>query len=135
MQRLQLIGRSFFLAALLAFSARAAMAQDPVKAAPESYKVTSENRYVRVLDIHLTASGKVPMHSHPGYVAVALTPCKVRFTSPDGKTQEAEFKPGEAVWREAESHSAENLSTSECHALNIEVKGAVREKAASGKTK
>jgi quercetin dioxygenase-like cupin family protein len=135
MQKLRLLGRSFFLTALLAFSARVVTAQDPAKVAPESYKVTSENKYVRVLDIHLKASAKVPMHSHPGYVAVALTPCKVRFTTPDGKTQEAEFKPGEAVWREAESHSAESLNSSECHALNIEVKGAVPKKRASSKTK
>lgn len=118
-----LIPKSFFAAAL-ACCAGGALAQDPVKVAPEAYKATSGNDYVRVLDIHLKAGSKAPMHSHPGYVAVAVTPCKVRFTSPQGKTQEVEFKPGEAIWRDAESHSVENLGTTECHALNIEVKKA-----------
>ena len=110
--------------AAIAFAASAALAQDPVKVAPDTYKVVTENQYVRVLDVHLKPAGKSAMHSHPGYVAVALTACKVRFTSADGKTQVVDFKPGEPSWRDAESHSAENIGTSECHALNIEVKSA-----------
>jgi beta-alanine degradation protein BauB len=135
MPRIPLLGRSFLLVALVALCASVVMAQDPAKVAPESYKVTSENKYVRVLDVHLKASAKVPMHSHPGYVAVGLTPCKVRFTSPDGKSQEADLEAGEPMWRDAESHSAENLGASECHALNIEVKAATAKKGTSPKTK
>jgi quercetin dioxygenase-like cupin family protein len=128
MSKLDLIAHTSFLAALLALSGGAALAQDPAKVAPEAYKVTSDNQYVRVLDIHLKPGGKSPMHSHPGYVAVALTPCKVRFSAPDGKSQEVEFKGGEASWRDSESHSVENLGTAECHVMNIEVKSASKEK-------
>jgi len=124
MRKLRSVIPSSFLAASLAFSASGALAQDPTKVAPEIYKVTAENKYVRVLDIHLKAGGKSPMHSHPGYVAVALSPCRVRFISAQGKTQVVEFKPGEASWREAESHSVENVGTTQCHALNVEVKSA-----------
>ena len=132
---LRLLGRTFFFLAPVALSAHVVMAQDPAKVAPETYTVTSENEYVRVLDVHLKASAKTAMHSHPGNVAVALTPCKVRFTSPDGKSQDVEFKPGQAMWGEALSHISENIGTSECHALNIEVKAAAAKKGASPKTK
>jgi quercetin dioxygenase-like cupin family protein len=108
----------------LAFATLSAKAQDPAQVAPDIYKVTIDNEDVRVLDIHLKAGGKSPMHSHPAYVVVAFTPCKVKFTSPDGTVEEAELKAGEAVWREAESHSVDNIGTTECHVLNIEVKNA-----------
>jgi quercetin dioxygenase-like cupin family protein len=128
MSKLNRTGYASFVAALLALSAGTALAQDPVKVAPEVYKVISDNQYVRVLDVHLKPGGKSSMHSHPGYVAVAMTPCRVRFYAPDGKSQEVEFKGGEASWREAESHSVENLGTTECHVMNIEVKNANKEK-------
>jgi quercetin dioxygenase-like cupin family protein len=135
MPRLRLLGRAFFVLALVALSANMVMAQDPAKVAPETYKVTSDNEYVRVLDIHIKPSAKVVMHSHPGNVVVALTPCKIRFTSPDGKSQDLEFKAGETVWLEALSHSSENIGTSECHAVNIEVKAATAKKGAAPKAK
>ena len=128
MSKLNLTRYAALIAALSALSAGAALAQDPVKVAPEVYKVTSDNQYVRVLDVHLKPGGKSSMHSHPGYVAVALTPCKVRFSAPDGKSQEVELKGGEAGWRDAESHSVENVGTAECHVVNIEVKNANKEK-------
>ena len=112
-----------------------AVAQDPVKVAPDNYKVTVNNSRVRVLDVHIKPGEKIPMHSHPGYVAVGITPCKVRFTSPDGKSAEVDLKEGETFWRDAESHAAENIGTAECHALNIEVKGASGKKAPSKKAK
>ena len=135
MTRLRLLGRGFFLVALVAFSARVVIGQDAAKVAADTYKVTSENKYVRVLDVHIKAGAKVPMHSHPGYVAVAVTDCKVRFTGPDGKSQVADFKAGDAMWREAESHSTENIGVNECHAMNIEVKAAAHKSASAAKTK
>jgi quercetin dioxygenase-like cupin family protein len=128
MSKLKFTGFTSLIAALLALSAGAALAQDPVKVAPETYKVTSDNQYVRVLEVHLKPGGKSPMHSHPGYVAVALTPCRVRFSGPDGKSQEVEFKGGESSWRDAESHSVENLGTADCRVMNIEVKNATKGK-------
>lgn len=108
--------------------AATALAQDPVKVAPGNYKATTDNASVRVLDVHLKPGEKVPMHSHPGYVAVALTPCKVRFTNLAGKTQDVEFKPGDAAWRDAETHAAQNIGESECHVLNIELKSGPKAK-------
>ena len=103
----------------------AAPAQDPVRAAPATHKVLLENDRVRVLDIHVPARGRALMHSHPtGYVAVAMTDCRMRFTFPGGKTSETTLHAGDVVWRDPVTHSAENLGTSECHVLNVEPKTA-----------
>lgn len=120
---------------LLAVSAAALMAQDPVKVAPGTYKVTVDNPSVRVLDVHLKPGEKVPMHSHPGYVVVALSDCKAKFTMADGKSQETEVKAGESQWRAAESHAVENTGSGECHVLNIEVKKAKAAAKAAAKPK
>ncbi len=98
-------------------------AQDPVKVAPDIYKVRLENDQVRVLDIHLKPGAKSPTHSHPAHVLVGLSPCKVNFTLPGGKTTVAEIKLGEVAWSDPVTHSAVNVGSSECHVLNIELKG------------
>lgn len=126
MRKLNLVVHGSFLFALLVLSGHSALAQDPAQVAPESYKVTVDNQYVRVLDIQVKPGAKTPMHSHPGFVAVALTPCKIRFTYPDGKSGEAEFQPGVTSWQDPVSHSGENIGTTECHVLNIEVKKATK---------
>lgn len=101
-----------------------ARAQDPVKMAPEMYKVAIDNDDVRALDIRVPPGGKVGMHSHPASVLTAYTACKMRFTGPDGKSQDVEFKPGDVMWRDAYSHAGENIGTAECHALQVEFKNA-----------
>jgi quercetin dioxygenase-like cupin family protein len=101
-----------------------ARAQDPVKVAPETYKVAIDNADVRALEITVKPGSKVPMHSHPASVLTAYTPCKLRFTSPDGKSSEAEFKPGDILWRDAETHAGENIGTADCHVLQVELKHA-----------
>jgi quercetin dioxygenase-like cupin family protein len=101
-----------------------AQAEDPVQIAPDVYRVGVENASVRALDIHVKPGGKVGMHSHPASVLTAYTPCKMRFTAADGKSAEVEFKPGDIVWRDAETHAGENIGTTECHALQVELKHA-----------
>jgi quercetin dioxygenase-like cupin family protein len=97
-------------------------APDPLVAARESYKVTFENDLIRVLDINLRKGKRSPMHSHPNYLGYAVTSCRVRFTYPDGKSEEVAFKAGDTVWREAEAHQVDNVGDTDCHVLNIELK-------------
>jgi quercetin dioxygenase-like cupin family protein len=97
-------------------------APDPIVAAPESYKVTFENDLIRVLDITLKKGKRSAMHSHPNYLGYVVTSCKVRFTYPDGKTEEMALKAGDTVWREAETHQVDNVGDTDCHVLNIELK-------------
>ena len=110
------------LASLLA--AGTLSAQDPVKVAPNNFKVLLENDRVRVLDFHSKAGEKIPMHSHPAYVAYAVTGSgKTKFTSADGKTTEAPAKAGQTTWRDAETHASEYTGTGETHVVLIELKG------------
>ena len=114
--------------ALLTLGAGGAVpAQDPAKVAPATHKVVLENDQVRVLDIHVPARGRALMHTHPsGYVEVAMTDCRMKFTFPGGRTSEATLHAGDVVWSDPVTHSAENLGASECHVLNVEPKSAAR---------
>ena len=98
------------------------MSQDPVKVAPHAYKTLLENDRVRVLDVRLKGGEKTVMHWHPANTVYALSAAKVKFTFPDGKSQEVEIKPGEPIWQEGGSHAAENMGTNELHAVIVELK-------------
>ena len=97
--------------------------RDPVKLAPDFYKVALENDRVRVLDIRMKPGDKSPEHSHPAYVIYALSDAKLKFTDPDGTSEEVEVDAGQTVWRDAETHAVENVGTTEVHVLNIELRG------------
>src|SRR5206468_10817034 len=61
------------LLALWALCASSAMAQDPVKVAPDMYKVRLDNARVRVLEVTGKAGQKAALHKHPGYVVYDLS--------------------------------------------------------------
>lgn len=111
-----------FAVVALASAPRATLGQDPVKVAPQVYKVLLENDKVRVLEVRLKPGGNSPMHFHPAYVVYAFSDGKVKFTYQDGKTREVQLKAGQAAWREAETHAAENVGAGELHVLNIELR-------------
>src|SRR5260221_414046 len=84
-------------------------AQDPVTLSPNYYKVLLENERVRVLEYHLKAGEKEPMHSHPAGVVYVLSGARVKFTYPDGRTEEKPAASGETFWREPTTHAVENV--------------------------
>lgn len=63
------------------------------------------------------------MHAHPGSVAVFLTDGKVRFTLPDGKTQDAAITAGTSQWSPAGRHLPENLGDKPFELVLVELKG------------
>ncbi len=70
----------FFVSALIAF------AQDPTKAAPDSYKLQFENEWLRVLRVHYAAGQKVPVHDHskgPAMYVYLNDSGPIRFTHSD----------------------------------------------------
>jgi hypothetical protein len=93
------------LAAVWLLSAIPAQAQDAVKVDPKHYKVELENDQVRVLRISYGPGEKSVLHEHPANVAVFLTGGKVKFTQPDGKSQEVPGKAGATAWGAGESTS------------------------------
>lgn len=111
-------------AALATLAAQAAWGQDPVKVAPQNFKVLLENQHVRVLDFHSTAGQKIAMHSHPAYVSYSVAGTgKTKFTSPDGKTAVQPSSPAGAAWHEAVTHASEYLGPGATHVLIVELKG------------
>jgi quercetin dioxygenase-like cupin family protein len=113
--------------AVLAWSG-SALAQDPVKVDPTHYKVVLENSSVRVLKVSLGAGEKTPMHVHPDTIIVPLTNSKVRFTMPDGKSQDSDMAANSAQYAPAGPHSGANLGGAG-EVIVVEFKGAAPGKA------
>ena len=95
---------------------------DAVKVAPESYKVSLENDAVRVLEVRIKRGAKVEMHSHPRSVAICINDQRLRFTFPNGKTEDANLKRGQAVWLDGLSHAVENIGTEDVSSVVVELK-------------
>ena len=108
----------------VAFGSAAALAQDPVKVDAAHYKVVLENASVRVLSIDYAAGGKSPMHQHPDSIVIPLVASKVRFTMPDGKTQDSDLANESAMYTPAGTHSPANVGTGRINALLVEFKAA-----------
>jgi beta-alanine degradation protein BauB len=112
----------FTLLSTVLVASTVAMAQDPVKVAAANYKVILENAAVRVLKIDYAAGAKTPMHQHPDSVAIILTDSKMRFTTPDGKTEDMARPNESALYTPAGTHSPANIGTTRLEAILIEFK-------------
>ena len=99
-----------------------AMAQDPVKVDSKHYKVEFENDKVRVLHITYGPHEKSVMHQHPANVAVFVTDGQVRFTLPDGKTQDVSVKAGTTQWNASGKHLPENVGDKPFEVILVELK-------------
>ena len=99
------------------------MAQDPTKVDSKHYTVVSENAYSRIVKAHYGAHEKSVMHAHPDLVAVFLTDGKVKFTYPDGKTEERDVKAGDAMFTPATVHLPENVGDQAFDVILVEFKG------------
>jgi quercetin dioxygenase-like cupin family protein len=95
---------------------------DAVKVAPDSYKVVLENDAVRVLEVRIKQGTKSEMHSHPKSVAICINDQRLRFTFPNGKTEDADLKRGQAVWLDGISHAVENTGTEDVSSVVVELK-------------
>ncbi len=95
---------------------------DAVKVAPDIYKVVLENDEVRVLEVQLKQGSKSEMHSHPRSVAICLNDQRLKFTFPNGKSEDAELKRGQAVWLDGLSHAVENKGTEYANSVVVELK-------------
>ena len=110
------------VAAIIALATPAA-AQDSVNTNPEVYRVVFENASVRVLSVNVKPGAKTTMHEHPDNVIVALADAKVKFTGPDGKSEEAGLKADQAMWSPGGRHSGENLEKTPVQVVLVELKG------------
>ena len=98
------------------------MPGDAITVAPHLYKVLLDNDRVRVLEVRARPGAKSDLHTHPSYVAVAISDGQYRFTSPDGQSIEMKLKAGQAGFFGPVEHSTEIIGTSEGHIVLIELK-------------
>src|SRR3954453_23480995 len=113
----------FCLAALCLGFTSLLSAQDAVKVDPKHYKVVSENDKVRILKGHYVPHEKSVMHHHPDAVATMMSDAKMKFTLPDGKTQEMTVKAGDSMFADAASHNPENVGDTPLEMILVELKG------------
>jgi hypothetical protein len=97
-------------------------AQDPAKTDSDKYKLVFENERVRVLEYRDKPGEKTTMHVHPDFVVVARSAFRRRLTLPGGKIMVREFKPGEVLWTDGQSHIGENIGQTDTDVLIIELK-------------
>lgn len=114
--------RTVFLIMLLLSSVVPVRADEAVKTDPDKYKVVLDNERVRVLEYRDKPGQKTKMHTHPDFILQALAPFKRKLTLSNGKTMTREFKAGEIVWMNAQSHIGENIGETDTHVLITELK-------------
>lgn len=102
--------------------AAAAWAQDAAQTDGDKYRVILENDCVRVLDYQDRPGEKTHPHRHPDFVLYALSPFKRMLTLPDGKVLRREFKPGDVMWSDAQTHTGENVGDTPTHVVMVELK-------------
>jgi quercetin dioxygenase-like cupin family protein len=95
---------------------------DAVKVAPDSYKIVLENDQVRVLEVRIRQGAKSEMHSHPRSVAICLNDQRLKFTFPNGKSEDTDLKRGQAVWLDGLSHAVENTGNEDVSSVVVELK-------------
>lgn len=92
-------------------------------AAPSGEAVRElENDWVKVTRGRLEPRTKGSMHSHPNYIGVLLTDARLRAYLPDGSTRDLTGKRGDVSWREALTHSLENLADVPFEAVDVNLK-------------
>jgi hypothetical protein len=99
-----------------------AHAQDPIKTDGDKYKVILENDIVRVLEYSDRPGEKTRQHQHPAFVLYAVSAFKRTISLPDGKVIMREFKAGDILYSDAQTHVGENIGQTETHVIMVEVK-------------
>jgi hypothetical protein len=100
----------------------AATTLDSVKLDPKHYKVVIDNDQVRVLRAKYGPHEKSVMHEHPASVAVFMSDGHIKFTLPDGTSQDNNSKAHDATWADAGKHLPENAGDKPAEVIVIELK-------------
>ncbi|HPG79149.1 hypothetical protein [Piscinibacter sp.] len=112
----------FALALLLA--PLGALAQDAVTTDGDKYTLVLENAQVRVLSYRDLPGQRTHEHRHPAFVAVALAPFQRVLHLPDGRLVRREFRAGEVMWSDAQTHIGENVGNTPTEVVLVELKPA-----------
>jgi hypothetical protein len=116
--------RKTLVAATVLFSV-SVHARDAVQTDSDKYKNIFENDCVRVLDYRDTPGQKTHQHTHPAFVLYALSPFKRSITLPDGKILQRQFKQGDVLWSNAQTHIGANNGETPTHVIIVEMKSEI----------
>lgn len=91
---------------------------------PAVYKVIFEDQNLRVIAATWKKGERDKPHSHPVVsIVYSLDDCRFRIRAADGTTRELITKAGTAMTVPiTQSHSAENIGSTDCHAIFVERK-------------
>jgi hypothetical protein len=96
---------------------------DPVRVAPHIYELEFENEQVRVIRQTIRNGETQPLHAHPDRVLVYLQTCAWLEDDGQGGERMQEFKYGDVVWADAETHGGETATVvQECKIVQLELK-------------
>jgi quercetin dioxygenase-like cupin family protein len=85
--------------------------------------VLLDNTAVRVIETDYPQGGSVPLHEHRfPHVLYAIEGATLQTTAPDGRVTTLEVRPGQCLWRDAQSHSARNIGPKAARIVEVEVK-------------
>ena len=99
-----------------------AQAADPLHTDGDKYKVRYENDRVRVLEYSDKPGDRTHEHRHPPFVLYAVAPFKRKLVLPDGKELIREFKAGDVMWSDAQTHIGMNVGETPTQVIMIEIK-------------
>ncbi|MBP7606017.1 MAG: hypothetical protein KA752_03105 [Giesbergeria sp.] len=118
-----MFARTVFLS--LVCTATGALAQDAVQTDGDKHKAIFENDCVRVLDYQDRPGQATHQHRHPAFVLYALAPFQRSLTLPDGKVLQRQFKAGDVMWSDAQTHIGTNTGDTPTHVVIVEMKSSI----------
>ena len=68
-----------------------------------------DHKAVRVVEVDFKVGSKTPRHHHDDSFIYTLSAARVRITGSDGKPVDLELKANQALWRDAEIRTLENM--------------------------
>jgi beta-alanine degradation protein BauB len=99
--------------------------QDPVKTDGDKYKVIFENECVRVLDYKDRPGDRTQQHEHPAFVLYSLSTFKRSIILPNGKVLQRQFKEGDVMWSDSQTHIGTNTGDTPTHVILVEMKSTI----------
>jgi beta-alanine degradation protein BauB len=122
MKRLYMVMFVLTAAGFVRGDAGVTSAQDPLVVNSNTIVLKLENSRVRVLEATLKPGDKEKTHAHPAYVTYVIAGGKFRNHAADGTVTEGEFRTGDVVYRDALTHSAENIGNTTIRLELVELK-------------
>ena len=116
--------RTVFVFAILS-SPLTSFAQDSVQTDGDKYKVIFENECVRVLDYKDKPGEATHQHTHPAFVLYSLSTFKRSIALPDGKKLQRQFKEGDVMWSNSQTHIGTNNGETPTHVILVEMKSEI----------